>query len=216
MDTNLTPIILNATLSQPEWSVSALAEILVAIGTVALAAATYWSTLQGHKQAKRDRIIREMDFLILPLMTAFREIDSRGSDSEWWKLYIGQMRTMTNPVAAQRFREAIKNIEQYRYLAPEELRRLINEFVLRLKDMERGNDSINIGNFQPQLIRATRNLYYSSNVVGGLVEERSYELTKELDSLNKSYISRIHDHWVGIWVRIRRNKKPPLLWESNL
>lgn len=208
MDPNLTPIILNATLTQPEYSASTLAEIFVAIGTIALAIATYWSTLQGHRQIKRDRITKEMDLLILPLMAAFREIDSRGVDSKWWELYTGPM---TNPVAAQRFRDAINNIEQHKYLAPEKLRRLIDEFMLRLRDMERGNDSLNIGNFQPKLVRATNNLYYSVNVKGGLIEIRSYELTKELDSLNKDCISKIHDYCADIWKRIRKRKPPELM-----
>jgi hypothetical protein len=75
MELILMPIILIATLTKQEYSVGTLAEIFVAIGTVALAVATYGSTSQGHKQAKRDRIAREMDLLILPLMRAFREID---------------------------------------------------------------------------------------------------------------------------------------------
>ena len=210
------PIILIATLAKQEYSVGTLAEIFVAIGTVALAVATYWSTSQGHKQAKRDRIAREMDLLILPLMRAFREIDSRGVDSKWWELNIGPMRIMTNPVAAQRFRDAVNSIEQYRYLAPEKLRRLIDEFLLGLRDMERGKDSLNIVDFQHGLVTATKRLYYSVNVKGGLVEERSYELTKELDSLNKDYISKMHDLWSDIWKRIKGKQKPPLLYPREI
>jgi hypothetical protein len=211
MDLNSTPIVLNAALIQPEYSVATLAEIFVAIGTIALAVATYWSTLQGNRQIKRDRITKEMDLLILPLLIAFREINSRGVESEWWNLYYSPMRTMTNPVAAQRFRDAVKSIEQYRYLAPEKLRRLIDEFLLRLRDMERGKDSGNIGDFQQELVSSTKKLYYSINVEGGLVEQRSYELTKELDTLNKSFISKIHDSCEDLRKRIRRKRNPPLL-----
>ena len=123
---------------------------------------------------------------------------------------------MTNPVAAQRFRDAVNSIEQYRYLAPEKLRRLIDEFLLGLRDMERGKDSLNIVDFQLGLVTATKRLYYSVNVKGGLVEERSYELTKELDSLNKDYISKMHDLWSDIWKRIKRKRKPPLLYPREI
>ena len=52
------------------------------------------------------------------------------------------MGTKTDPVATQRFRDSVKSIDQYRYLAPENLRRLIDEFLLHLDDMKRGKDAV--------------------------------------------------------------------------
>jgi hypothetical protein len=88
-------------------------------------------------RSKRDIITKEMDLLILPLMTVYHEIDSRGFESDWWILYIGPLATMTDPVTAAKFRDALKSIDQYKYLAPEDLRRSIEEFLLRLNGMKR-------------------------------------------------------------------------------
>jgi hypothetical protein len=106
-------------------SISTIAEICVAIGTLALALATYGFARDVRRQTKRDRINREMDLLISPLRTTYHEIDSRGgSDGPWWELCFGPMRIKTDPAATQRFRDAIKSIDQYKHLAPEDLRRL--------------------------------------------------------------------------------------------
>lgn len=186
------------------------AEIGTAVGTFALALATFKFAADASRQAKRDRITKEMDFLISPLMIAYREIESRGKDGDWWILYFGDLsQFQTDQIAAQRFREAVKSIDQYKYLAPERLRILINEFVLRLKDMERGEDPGNLHTFRNRLIEATNNLYYGTNVMGGLVEHRYYELTQGLDALNKDLISKTRDLFAKIksWLHLKR--KPP-------
>lgn len=177
-------------------SISTIAEIFVAIGTLALALATYGFTRDVRRQTKRDRINREMDLLILPLKTAYHEIDSRGGiDGLWWELCFGPMRTMTDPVAAQRFRNAVENIDRYRHLAPENLCRLIDEFLVRLNDVKRAKDSGDFGIFQKSLAEATKGLYYNSNVEGGAVEYRYYELTKGLDTLNNDEMKSWWHFW---------------------
>jgi len=133
-------------------------------------------------RSKRDIITKEMDLLILPLMTVYHEIDSRGFESDWWKLYIGPMATKTDPVTTEKFRDAVKSIDQYKYLAPEELRQLIEEFLLCLNGMKRSAD----GSFRGHLLSATNGLFgVVNNTKGGLPMQREYELTKELDLLNK-------------------------------
>jgi hypothetical protein len=56
--------------------------------------------------------------------------------------------------------------------------------------MDRGKDPGNLANFLPLLIKAKDDLY-GGNVKGGLVAYRRYELTNELDALNKDLISKI-------------------------
>jgi hypothetical protein len=65
--------------------------------------------------------------------------------------------------------------------------------------------------FQKVLIDATRDLYYKGNVRGGSVEIRYYELTKELDALNKGLISKTRDLFANIWLWLHRKLKPPKL-----
>jgi hypothetical protein len=153
-------------------TIQTCAEIGTAIGTFALAIATYKFAREASGQAKRDRITKEMDLLISPLMIVYQEIQLRGKETAWWKLNFGEMHIQTNPIAAQRFRGAINSIDQYKYLAPENLRQLISDFILKLKDMERGKDSGNLFDLKTQLIAATNALYYSTNVMGGLVEHK--------------------------------------------
>lgn len=176
-------------------SISTIAEISVAIGTFALALATYGSVMETQKQVKRDRISREIDYLIIPLKTAYQEIDSRGINGNWWELYLGPIRTKTDPVATEKFRDSVDSIDQYRYLAPENLRLLIDEFLLRLNDMRREEDALNLGDLQKSLVTSAKNLYYGNNMRGGPVEVRYYELSKEMEGLNKDLISRLRDGW---------------------
>jgi hypothetical protein len=176
-----------------------------AIGTLVLAFVTYWTLRSADRQRKRDRLAREMESLILPLLKIYRELDSRGFNSDWWNLYITPLETQPDRVAAEKFREAIEKIDENKYLAPKELRRRINDFLLKLMDMKR---SVQQG-FLQELIAATKNLYEVDGVKGGFVERRAYELTKELDSLNESMISKIYDIIHGKLKRFR--KRPPKL-----
>jgi hypothetical protein len=58
--------------------------------------------------------------------------------------------------------------------------------------MGRAKESADLGIFQKSLTDATKGLYYNSDVKGGDMEYRYYELTKELDALNK-------EETVGWW-----------------
>jgi hypothetical protein len=127
------------------------------------------------KKIKRDRISKEMDLLILPLETIKREIESIGIDKNWWRLQYKTV-TETNPTTADRFRNAVNSIAQNKYLAPRILYPLIDDFIVRLRDM-RQNDA----EHQELLKKATENLYYGE---GGLVEQRYHELTIELQALD--------------------------------
>ena len=137
------------------------------------------------KNIKYDRITKEMDLLILPLMTIYQREKSRGTSGKWWNWY-SNIKTSTDPISEAKFRDAIDNVEQNRYLATKTMYPLIDKFILRLRDMKRSEDA----EFQKLLQEATTDLYYKTKagrellVDGGFVGERYYELAAELQALD--------------------------------
>lgn len=190
----------------PDWF-----EFGVMIGTLILAIVTAWSTWEARNKEKRDRIAKEMDYLIVPLKDVYDAIDSQGGiDSKWWFLYTAQLGGPFSTIdkdreQAREFRETIKKIEKYKYLAPEKLYNKIYTFLLRLNEMKRSQDA----EFRECLRIATDDLFGKVKrgefyVKGGLVEERYYELTKELNQGIKSKL-------LNRFPRLRRKKPPSLM-----
>lgn len=143
-------------------------------------------------ESKREVIIKEMDFLILPLMTIFKEIDLRGIDT-YWNLYIAYFkRNATDPIAAEKFASTVDCVDQHKYLAPTKLYPLIEDFVAMLRYMKISDSAES----RELLREATKKLFFKKpdselpGLVGGLVAERYYELTRELQALNTSKVDK--------------------------
>jgi len=150
-------------------------------------------TLQYNTiESKREVITKEMDLLILPLMTIFKEIDLRGIDI-YWNLYTAYFkRNATDPKAAEKFVSTVDCVDQHKYLAPTKLYPLIEDFVAQLRYMKISDSAES----QKVLRKATEKLYFKKSdsellgVAGGLVAERYYELTEELQALDTSKVDK--------------------------
>jgi hypothetical protein len=133
------------------------------------------------KNIKRDRITKEMNLLILPLKTIYREIESRGIKGDWWELYL-PMPNPTNSMAVEKFINAVDVVDQHKYLAPERLYPLIDDFIKQLKNIKTSSDVSS----QEVLQGKTRALFESKNEnKGGMVEERYNDITTEMRSLDE-------------------------------
>lgn len=132
------------------------------------------------KNIKRDRIIKELDLLILPLKAIYRRIESKGINTEWWDLYTTQRGATQHPVDRAKFESEVDIVDQNKYLATRDLYSLIERFIIQLRDMKRNNDD----QHQELLKKATEDLYYREKANGGYVEARFEELTTELQALD--------------------------------
>jgi len=136
----------------------------------------------ANNMVKRDKIQKEIDLLIFPLMTISKEIDSKGIEGDWWWFQISNRGTAVDKDAFDRFHEAIYSIDHNKHLAPKKLLLLIDEFVIQLKYMKK-SDNQNREQIKKDLIIATKNLYYKGDLpTDGLVKRRFDELNEELQT----------------------------------
>jgi len=141
------------------------------------------------KNIKRDRITKEMNFLILPLKTIYQEIEIRGVKGDWWTYY-NLKATRTNRMRAERFRNSVDVVDQNKYLASKELYPLIDNFIQALKCIRKNSDE----NYKVILENATNALFVSKTKTemfylnGGLVEERYNDITKKMQQLDEDLL----------------------------
>ena len=199
-----------------------LPETLLVIVTIYYA---YYASRQSkllYNAARRDRLTKELELIIVPLETMMQDYIKKDSSSDRWyithdltrawmsystKTDVEYKEYQKKYAEDKEYKDLVKNIQHNIYLCPKpDLCQRVDEFLMSLKDMERGARDENPTEFEMSLSKAINNLFGGEprehvgvatiggipRVKGGAVAHRHSDILEEL--------KRLESHWIARWI----------------